>query len=156
MSKKRIAVISTAVVVLILFGTALWLNRPVDMTCDLTLTNKEGETMPVRFEVTVTRYLTKRTSLDGSVYFIGKEFRLFTNPPWERRSFSEFIGKLRGAVATSVALDKSRPGTLDNVLWLNIELDRENKIVQLTVSGGGQDEFWVLDWERMMETFEEK
>ncbi len=70
MSKKRIAVIFMAVVVLILFGTTVWLNRPVDMTCDLTLTNQEGETTPIRLEVTVNRYLTKRTSLVGTVYFI--------------------------------------------------------------------------------------
>ena len=152
MSKKRIAAISVIAVILILFGAAIWLNRPVDMTYDLTLTNQEGRTMPIRFEVTVNRYLTKRTSLDGSVHFNGKEFHLVTDPPWERRSFSEFLGKLRGEVATGAALDKTRPGTLDNVLWLYIELDRGNKIGQLRASGGGQDDTWFLDWDRLMET----
>ena len=124
------------------------------MTCDLTLTNQEGETIPIRLEVTVNRYLTRRTSLDGTVYFNDKEFRLFSaNTMVERHPLDEFIGKLRGEVSWNIGRDKSNPGTLDNIMYLYAELDRENKIVQLTVSGGGQNDTWILDRERLNESF---
>ena len=149
--KKKAAVIALAVVAAALFGAILWLNRPADMIYDLTVSNQEGDTMPVRLDVTINRYLTKRTAIEGTVYFNGKQFRLFTNPPWERRSLGEFIGKLKGEVATTAALDKSRPGTLDNVLWIRFELDGRTGLRQLFLAGGGQNDAWYLDWDYLEE-----
>lgn len=143
MSKKRIIGISAVILAAILFGIALWLNRPVDMTYDLTLTDQDGETTPISLEVTINRYLYKPTEITGTARFNDRDFRLFPVDTSTIGLPRLFIDKLRGGVTMSIGREN---GSTDNILYIfDIIIDRKNEITQLTVSGGGQDNLYALD-----------
>ena len=143
MSRKMIIIICAAA--LILFLAALWLNRPADMTYDLTLRNAGGETVSLRLEVTLNKHWFRQTEITGTAYINGGEYRLYPVDVSSAGAFKQFRRKLRGVAAPSVGRLKGAEGAEDMLYISNVVLTAGNELRQLTASGFGQNDIYCID-----------